>query len=82
MKEKAILQDYFQQLVIDSGLSSVGISQTLKALEMGAASSVLVWDQIQVVSPFFDTLNSFLQNDAFVKTGNATLFSDGVVDFH
>jgi hypothetical protein len=83
MKEKAILQEYFQQLAVDSGLSSVGISQTLKALEMGAVSSLLIWDQIQVISLDLSHLRpSLLQIDAFTKTGNDTLFADGVVDFH
>ena len=47
IKEKAILQEYFQELAVDSGLSSTGIQQTLKALEMGAVASLLIWDRIQ-----------------------------------
>jgi peptide chain release factor subunit 1 len=50
MKEKAILQDYFQAMALDSGLYSIGITQTMKALEMGAVSSLLIWNKFQVSS--------------------------------
>jgi peptide chain release factor subunit 1 len=63
MKERAILQEYFQEIAMDSGLSSIGIAHTLKALEMGAVSSVLIWNKIQVRSRSLTVFSTHLSSD-------------------
>lgn len=48
VKEKQILNDYFEQLHKDTGKVASGIADTLTSLEMGAAETIVVYEDLEM----------------------------------
>jgi len=48
IKEKKVLNDYFEQISQDTGKYVFGIHETLKSLEMGAVENLILWENLDV----------------------------------
>ncbi|KAG8822957.1 Polypeptide release factor (eRF1) in translation termination [Serendipita sp. 401] len=57
VQEKKLIQKYFDEISLDSGKYCYGIDDTLKALEMGAVETLIVWENL-------DTTRFVLRNAA------------------
>lgn len=56
-KEKKILQKFFEELNLDTGLYCYGLKATLSCLESGAVETLIVWENIELEhdeTPFID----------------------------
>lgn len=56
-KEKKILQKFFEELNLDTGLYCYGLKGTLACLESGAIETLIVWENIELEhneTPFID----------------------------
>ncbi|KAL0076373.1 eukaryotic peptide chain release factor subunit 1 [Phycomyces blakesleeanus] len=47
VQEKKLIQTYFDEISQDSGKYCFGIDDTLKALELGAVESLIVWENLE-----------------------------------
>lgn len=57
MQEKRLIQKYFDEIALDTGKYCFGIVDTLKALDMGAVETLIVWENL-------DTMRHTLRNAA------------------
>jgi len=48
MKEKKLLQKYFDQIAQDTGCFCFMVDDTLKGLEMGAVEDLIIWDNLEI----------------------------------
>lgn len=48
VQEKKLIQKYFDEIALDTGKYCFGISDTLKALEMGAVETLIVWENLEM----------------------------------
>jgi len=48
MKEKKLLQKYFDQIAQDTGQFCFMVDDTLKGLEMGAVEDLIIWDNLEI----------------------------------
>lgn len=48
MKEKKLLQRYFEEISQDTGKYCFMVEDTLKALELGAVEDLIIWDNLEV----------------------------------
>lgn len=48
MKEKKLLQKYFDQIAQDTGQYCFMVDDTLKGLEMGAVEDLIIWDNLDI----------------------------------
>lgn len=48
VQEKKLIQRYFDEISQDSGRYCFGIEDTLKALELGAVETLIVWENLDV----------------------------------
>jgi peptide chain release factor subunit 1 len=48
MKEKKLLQKYFDQIAQDTGCYCFMVEDTLKGLEMGAVEDLIIWDNLDI----------------------------------
>jgi len=48
MKEKKLLQKYFDQIAQDTGCFCFMVDDTLKGLEMGAVENLIIWDNLEI----------------------------------
>lgn len=48
VQEKKLIQKYFDEIALDTGKFVFGIDDTLKALEMGAVETLIVWENLDV----------------------------------
>jgi peptide chain release factor subunit 1 len=48
MKEKKLLQKYFDQIAQDTGCYCFMVEDTLKGLEMGAVEDLIIWDNLTI----------------------------------
>jgi len=48
MKEKKLLQKYFDQIAQDTGCYCFMVDDTLKGLEMGAVEDLIIWDNLDI----------------------------------
>jgi peptide chain release factor subunit 1 len=48
VQEKKLIQRYFDEISLDSGKYCFGIEDTLKALELGAVETLIVWENLDV----------------------------------
>ena len=48
MKEKKLLQKYFDQIAQDTGCYCFMVEDTLKGLEMGAVEDLIIWDNLEI----------------------------------
>ena len=48
MKEKKLLQKYFDQIAQDTGCFCFMVDDTLKGLEMGAVEDLIIWDNLDI----------------------------------
>ncbi|KAG8996068.1 Polypeptide release factor (eRF1) in translation termination, partial [Tulasnella sp. 427] len=46
VQEKRLIEQYFNEINLDSGKYCFGIDDTLKALEMGAVETLIVWENL------------------------------------
>lgn len=49
VQEKKLIQKYFDEISQDSGKYCYGIDDTLKALEMGAVETLIVWENLDII---------------------------------
>ncbi|RXK35519.1 peptide chain release factor 1 [Tremella mesenterica] len=49
VQEKKLIQKYFDEIATDSGKYCFGITDTLKALDMGAVETLIVWENLDIV---------------------------------
>jgi len=49
MKEKKLLQKYFDQIAQDTGCFCFMVDDTLKGLEMGAVEDLIIWDNLEII---------------------------------
>lgn len=57
VQEKRLIQKYFDEIALDTGKYCFGIADTLKALDMGAVETLIVWEAL-------DTMRHTLRNAA------------------
>ncbi len=48
IQEKKLIEAYFEEISLDSGKIVYGIDQTMKALELGAIETLIVWENYEV----------------------------------
>jgi len=48
MKEKKLMQKYFDQIAQDTGCYCFMVDDTLKGLEMGAVEDLIIWDNLEI----------------------------------
>jgi len=48
MKEKKLLQKYFDHIAQDTGCFCFMVDDTLKGLEMGAVENLIIWDNLEI----------------------------------
>jgi peptide chain release factor subunit 1 len=48
VQEKRLIQRYFDEISQDSGRYCFGIDDTLKALELGAVETLIVWENLDM----------------------------------
>jgi peptide chain release factor subunit 1 len=48
VQEKKLIQKYFDEISLDSGRYCFGIEDTLKALELGAVETLIVWENLDI----------------------------------
>jgi peptide chain release factor subunit 1 len=48
VQEKKLIQRYFDEISQDSGKYCFGIADTLKALELGAVETLIVWENLDI----------------------------------
>ena len=48
MQEKRLIQKYFDEISQDTGKYCFGIEDTLKALELGAVETLIVWENMDI----------------------------------
>ena len=48
VQEKKLIQRYFDEISQDTGKYCFGIDDTLKALELGAVETLVVWENLDV----------------------------------
>jgi peptide chain release factor subunit 1 len=48
VQEKKLIQKYFDEISQDSGKYCYGIVDTLKALELGAVETLIVWENLDI----------------------------------
>jgi len=49
IQEKALIQKYFDEISQDTGKYCFGVDDTLKALEMGAVETLIVWENLEIM---------------------------------
>lgn len=49
VREKKLLANYFSQISTDTGRYCFGVNDTLRGLEMGAVSDLIVWENLEVM---------------------------------
>lgn len=49
MQEKKLIEKYFDEINQDTGKYVFGIDDTLKALDMGAVETLIVWENLGTV---------------------------------
>jgi peptide chain release factor subunit 1 len=47
VQEKRLIQKYFDEIALDTGKYCFGITDTLKALDMGAVETLIVWEGLE-----------------------------------
>ena len=48
VQEKKVISTFFEALAKDTGKYSLGVNETLKALEMGAVETLIVWEDLSI----------------------------------
>lgn len=48
VQEKRLIQKYFDEIALDTGKYCFGIEDTLKALDMGAVETLIVWENLEI----------------------------------
>lgn len=48
VQEKRLIQKYFDEISQDTGKYCFGIEDTLKALELGAVETLIVWENLDI----------------------------------
>ena len=48
LQEKKLIQKYFDEISQDTGKYCFGIDDTLKALELGAVETLIVWENLDI----------------------------------
>ncbi|KAI0047026.1 peptide chain release factor eRF/aRF subunit 1 [Auriscalpium vulgare] len=48
VQEKKLIQKYFDEISLDSGKYCFGIDDTLKALDLGAVETLIVWENLDI----------------------------------
>lgn len=48
VQEKKLIQKYFDEISQDTGKYCYGVEDTLKALELGAVETLVVWENLDV----------------------------------
>merc|ERR1711971_239639 len=48
VREKKLLTDYMQEIAQDNNKYCFGVRDTIRALEMGAIKTLLVWDELEI----------------------------------
>ena len=48
VQEKKLIQRYFDEISQDTGKYCFGIEDTLKALELGAVETLIVWENLDI----------------------------------
>lgn len=48
VQEKKLIQKYFDEISQDTGKYCFGIDDTLKALELGAVETLIVWENLDI----------------------------------
>ena len=71
VQEKRLIQKYFDEISQDTGKYCFGIDDTLKALELGAVETLIVWENL-------DITRYALRNAAGGTSSTCLLFIDVV----
>lgn len=53
VQEKRLIQKYFDEISQDTGRYCFGIDDTLKALELGAVETLVVWENLDITRHIF-----------------------------
>lgn len=48
VQEKKLIQKYFDEISQDTGRYCFGVEDTLKALELGAVETLIVWENLDI----------------------------------
>lgn len=49
IQEKKLIQRYFDEISLDTGRYCFGVEDTLRALDMGAVETLIVWENLEVM---------------------------------
>merc|ERR1711879_998001 len=49
MAEKELLNEFFEQIEVESGLYCFGVKDTMYALENGAVDRLVVWEELDII---------------------------------
>ncbi|OLY79777.1 Eukaryotic peptide chain release factor subunit 1 [Smittium mucronatum] len=53
MQEKKLISSYFDEISLDTGKTVYGVDDTLKALEMGAIETLIIWENLDITRYVF-----------------------------
>lgn len=73
LQEKKLIGRFFEQIALDTGMIVFGVEDTMKALEMGALETMLLFENIEVMR--YEIKNP-VKNDTKVHLLNATQEKD------
>ena len=79
MKEKKLLQGFMDEISLDTGKDCFMVEDTLKALEIGAAEDLIIWENLEVNR--YVLRNASTSEESIVhltneQEGNETFFKD------
>ncbi|KAJ1983220.1 translation termination factor eRF1 [Dimargaris verticillata] len=57
VQEKKLIQQYFDEISLDTGKYCFGVEDTLKGLEMGAVETLIVWENLDINRYTFRSLD-------------------------
>lgn len=49
IQEKKVIGKFFENIALDTGLFVFGVNDTIKALEIGALETMLLWEELAIM---------------------------------
>jgi len=67
IQEKRLIQKYFDEISQDTGKYCFGVDDTLKALELGAVETLIVWENLDITRYVLRNAAGGMKNHSFSK---------------
>ena len=80
MKEKKVLQEFMEQLSLDTGKVGYTLQDTLKALECGAVEDLILWDNLEVERYVLRNPSTKEEKVIHLSSSDQSLIEDHLID--